>query len=51
MKIKFKKIDAIIIVALIIIAGVVLYKVGYLPRTKKSKIPVIKFFKMLKKEH
>ena len=45
MKIRFKKIDAVIIVAIIIIAGAVLYKVGYLPSAPKSKNPVINFEK------
>jgi len=45
MKIKFKKIDAIIVVALIIIAGVVLYTTGILPRAPEQKIPDIYFEK------
>jgi len=45
MDIKIKKIDAVIIVIMIIIAGFVLYKIGYAPKKEKEDIPNIQFFK------
>jgi len=45
MNLKLKKIDAVIIVIMIIIAGLVLYKVGIEPKKEKQDIPVIQFFK------
>jgi hypothetical protein len=44
MKSKIKKIDAVIIVIMIIIAGLVFYKVAYEPKKEKQDIPVIQFF-------
>jgi len=41
MKIKLKKVDAILIVAMIIIAGIVFFQIGILPEEEKSRIPVI----------
>ena len=43
MNIKLKKVDAIIIVAMIIIAGIVLFQIGILPQKEKVQIPVIQF--------
>lgn len=40
---KIKKIDAIIVVAMIAVAGIVLYKVGYIGKEEKAKVPSIKF--------
>ncbi len=45
MKLKIKKIDAVIIVIMILIAGLVLYKVGYEPKVEKESIPNIQFYK------
>ena len=44
MKLKMKKIDTVIIVIMIMIAGLVLYKVVYEPKKEKQDIPVIQFF-------
>ncbi len=43
MKLKLRKIDAIIIVALIVIAGIILFKVGYIPSPPKPEAPAINF--------
>ncbi len=43
MKPRIRKIDAIIIVTLIIVAGVVFFKIGYIPNTNSPKIPRIDF--------
>ncbi len=43
MKPRIRKIDAIIIVTLIIVAGVVFFKVGYIPNPTSPKIPRIDF--------
>ena len=43
MNLKVKKIDAIIIVILIIIAGVVFFKVGYIPDPTNPEPPSLKF--------
>ena len=43
MKYKLRKIDALIIVALIIIAGIVFLKVGYIPDPINDKPPRIDF--------
>jgi len=45
MNFKLKKIDALIIVIMIILAGVVFYRVGFVPEKLKEKIPNIQFFK------
>ena len=45
MKIKLRKIDAVIIVLMIVIAGVVFYKVGYISEKKDENIPDIEFLK------
>ena len=45
MKFKLRKIDAIIIVALIIIAGIVLLRAGYIPEPGKEKPPIFNFIK------
>jgi len=44
MNLKIKKIDAIIVIALIIIAGIIIYKVDYIPDEKKKETPIIEFF-------
>lgn len=43
MKLKLRKIDAILIVALIIVAGMVFFKVGYIPNPENPKPPRIEF--------
>jgi len=43
MKLKLRKIDAILLVALIVIAGVILFKVGYIPSPPKPEVPAINF--------
>ena len=43
MNIKLKKVDAIIIVAMIVVAGIVFYQFGILPKKEKELIPVIQF--------
>lgn len=43
MKHKFKKIDAVIIVALILIAGIVFFKAGYIPDPSKPETPKVYF--------
>ena len=43
MKIKLKKVDIVIIVAMIVISGIVLFEIGILPEKEKEKIPVIEF--------
>jgi hypothetical protein len=43
MKYKLRKIDAIIIVILMIIAGSILFKVGYIPSPPKEEAPAINF--------
>lgn len=43
MSIKLKKVDAILIVAMIVIAGIVLFQIGILPQKEKVKIPDIQF--------
>lgn len=46
MKIRIRKIDAVIIIIMILIAGFVLYNVDYiLPKPEESKIPDIQFIK------
>ena len=45
MKYKMKKIDAIIIVIMIAIAGFVLYRVEYVPSQEEASIPDIEFVK------
>jgi len=45
MNTKIKKIDAIIIVIMIAIAGFVVFKVGILPKGPENKIPEIEFIK------
>ena len=43
MKLKLKKVDAVIIVIMIVIAGVVLFKYGYIPETDGPDVPDIQF--------
>jgi len=43
MKFKLRKIDAIVLVALIVIAGVILFYVGYIPSPPKPEVPDINF--------
>ena len=43
MTIKLKKVDVILIVAMIVIAGIVFYEIGILPEEEKERIPVIEF--------
>lgn len=43
MNLKLKKIDAVIIIALIIIAGTVIFKVDYIPKPIEEDIPIIEF--------
>ena len=45
MKLKLRKIDAIIIVALIVIAGIVLFRAGYYEEPEFVNIPEIEFYK------
>jgi len=45
MKLKAKKIDAIIIVIMIVIAGIVFYKIGFIPEKEELDIPDIEFIK------
>ena len=45
MNLRLRKIDAVIIVIMIVIAGFVLYKIGYVPKKEDSDIPDIQFFK------
>jgi len=45
MKYKLKKIDAVIIVVMIVIAGFVLNKIGIMPNPEVPEIPDISFFK------
>ena len=45
MKYKLKKIDAVIIVVMIVIAGFVLNKIGIIPETDVPDIPDISFIK------
>ena len=45
MKLKMKKIDAIIIVIMIVIAGIVFYKIGFIPKKEELDIPDIQFIK------
>ena len=45
MKLKVKKIDAIIIVIMIVIAGIVFYKIGYIPKKEELDKPDIQFTK------
>jgi len=40
---KIKRIDAIIVVAMIAVAGIVLYKVGYIGKDEQKKVPNIQF--------
>jgi predicted secreted hydrolase len=42
---KFKKVDAIIIIIMIVIAGFVLYRFGFVSDSRKEKIPEIEFVK------
>ena len=42
---RMKKIDTVIIIIMIIIAGFVLYRVGLMPKTEESNIPDIQFIK------
>ena len=42
MKLKLKKIDAVIIVIMLVIAGVVLFRVGYI-EPDKEHVPIIQF--------
>jgi predicted secreted hydrolase len=44
MKFKFRKIDAIIIIALLIIAGFIFFRAGYIPDPSKPKTPNIEFY-------
>ena len=45
MKYKFKKIDVVIVVIMVVIAGFVLYKYGYVPEPEKPDLPDIEFIK------
>ena len=45
MKYKFKKIDVVIVVIMVVIAGFVLYKYGYVPEPEKPDITDIEFIK------
>jgi hypothetical protein len=45
MKLKLRKIDAIIVVILIIIASIVIFRVGYIEEPKNPNIPDIVFYK------
>ena len=45
MKLRIRKIDAIIIVLMIVIAGFVFYNYGYIPKRDEEEIPNIQFIK------
>jgi hypothetical protein len=45
MSLRIKKVDVIIIVAMIVVAGFVLIKTGYIPEVEKPVIPNIEFIK------
>ena len=49
MNIKLKKVDAILIVAMIIISGIVLYQIVILPEKEKVQIPEIQFIQDIEK--